>query len=277
MKWLLFAGMHLAACGSQPHCELPPHVPRGAPLLWSVHRASGPIVWLYGTIHDAGTDQIPERALQALDGSKQFVSELGDDEPDPKRLSELARLPFGQALSQLLSDDDWYDLVNALRGAMKEEDLRHARPWFAMTRLVTYVAQSPKPSMDVALAEHARADHIDVAHLESWEEQIVALDAAVRPADLAQAIHQRQTIRCELARLRAAYDASDLATLDRLLDVAQTQTLLVERNRRWLPQIEQYLATNGAFVAVGLGHMLGDRGLPAMLARAGYTVERARL
>jgi uncharacterized protein YbaP (TraB family) len=51
-------------------------------------------------------------------------------------------------------------------------------------------------------------------------------------------------------------------------------TLLWSRNRAWLPKLEAYLAADGAFVAVGLGHMLGDNGLPAMLAKAGYTVER---
>jgi uncharacterized protein len=266
----------VSACGSAPHCELaPPPVPHGLPLLWRVQRDGGPIVWLYGTVHDAGTDQVPAAAWHALESSKQFVSELGDDEPDPAKLSELARLPFGQALSQLIPPDDWYDLVNALHGAMHEEDLRHARPWFAMTRLVNYVAQSPKPSMDVALAERARSREIAVAHLESWEQQIVALDAAVKPADLSEAIHARGTMRCDLARLRAAYEASDLVTLDRLLNIAATRTLLVERNKLWLPQIEQYVATGGAFVAVGLGHMLGDAGLPAMLARDGFSVERA--
>ena len=31
---------------------------------------------------------------------------------------------------------------------------------------------------------------------------------------------------------------------------------------------------NGGFVAVGLGHLLGDSGLPAMFERAGYRVVR---
>ncbi len=121
------------ACGGAQKCELPPRV-AGAPLLWKVSKADGPVLWFYGTIHVAGIAAVPPAALAALDSSKRFASELGDTEPDLEKLTDLAKLPYGQVLDHLLPPDDWWDLVEELRGTMKEEDLRHARPWFAMTR-----------------------------------------------------------------------------------------------------------------------------------------------
>jgi uncharacterized protein YbaP (TraB family) len=175
----------------------------------------------------------------------------------------------------MLPADDWWDLVNALLGVMTEEELRRARPWFALVRLNSHMARSPRPSMDVALAEHARKRKIAVEGLESWHEQLASLDASVTAADLSAAIHDRRTVACELARLRAAYRAADMPVLARMLaGTARSSAKLVERNRRWMPQLERYLSGGGAFVAVGLGHLLGDDGLPALLARAGYTVER---
>jgi uncharacterized protein len=71
------------------------------------------------------------------------------------------------------------------------------------------------------------------------------------------------------------YIAGDVPALTRMLVIRErTGDLLDERNRRWLPQIERYLANRGAFIAVGLGHLLGDGGLLAALERAGYLVER---
>jgi hypothetical protein len=264
------------ACGAAaPPCRVAARDVHAAPLLWRVQGPGGAVVWLYGTIHDAGTDDVPPVAWTLLEAAPVFVSELGDAVPDPRKLSALARLPWGQVLDQLLPADDWWDLVNAMLGVMSEDELRHARPWFAMIRLFSHVARPPRPSMDDALAERARKRGLAIEPLEPWEAQLVALDTSVTAADLSRAIHARRTVACELAGLRSAYRTSDLPTLTQtLVGTAPSEALLGERNRRWLPQIERYLAGDGAFIAVGLGHLLGDDGLPAMLARAGYPAER---
>jgi uncharacterized protein len=145
-----------------------------------------------------------------------------------------------------------------------------------MTRLTSHLAPSPKPSMDDALAARAKDHNIPVDHLESWSEQMTALTKSVDVSDLQQAIHARNDIACELSKMRALYDAGDGETLAPLLLVRDSADLIDARNARWQAQIESYTAGGGAFVAVGLGHLLGDRGLPAVLARAGYHVDRAR-
>lgn len=264
-----------SACGgAAPACPLPPAAAPGAPLLWRVEGAGG-VVWLYGTIHDAGAADVPPAVWQRLDAAPRFASELGGATPDPREVAALARMPWGRVLDAALPADDWWALVDAMLGAMTEDELRHARPWFALIRLHAHLANAPKPSMDEALAAHAVERGLPVDALESWRAQLTALDAAIGARELSQAIHMRGTVACEVARLRAAYRAGDLPVLAAmLLDPPGDDPLLVERNRRWLPQIERYLASGGGFVAVGLGHLLGDGGLPALLARDGHRVMR---
>lgn len=265
----------VAACAPPPaSCPTLPADPAAPPLLWRVDGPGG-AVWLYGTVHDTGADDVPAAVWRRLDAAPRFVSELGDDEPDPQALNALARLPWGQVLDRMLPADDWWDLVEAMLGAMTEDELRHARPWFALVRLHTQLVRPPRPEMDAALAAHARARGIAIEHLESWQDQLAALDASVTPADLSRAIHQRRAVVCQVIQLRAAYRASDLPLLARMLvEPVRDGPLLVDRNRRWLPQIERLLGSGGGFVAVGLGHLLGDAGLPALLQRAGYNVTR---
>lgn len=262
------------ACASAPRCATAPQLVKGPPFLWRVQRAGGgPILWLYGTIHDAGAESVPRAAWTALDGAARFASELGDVDPDPAELHDLARLAPGKGLDQLLPADDWYDLRDALAGVIKPDDLARVRPWYAMSLLSTHAGPSVNPSMDLALAKHARARKLDVDPLEAWHDQLVALDTTVKIPDLVQAIHARRTMACELTAMREAYGAGDLAMMTALLVVADSP-LLGPRNARWLPQLERYLADRGAFVAVGLGHLAGEGGLPAIFEHAGYVVER---
>ena len=262
----------IAACApSPPHCELPaPHA--GPPLLWRVEGHA--TLWLFGTVHDAGAGDVSPAVWQALDGAARFASELGDVEPDNDALREISRLPPGKGLDQQLSADDWYDLRDALRGVVREDELARMRPWVAVTQLTRHYAPPPAPTIDVALADHARAHGVAVDALETWRVQLDALADSITLADLRDAIHVRNELRCDIARIVALYRAGDAAALEPLLVTRNQQSLLVARNRAWQPALEAYLADRGAFVAVGLGHLLGEGGLLAALARAGYRIER---
>lgn len=275
MRWLLVAALVAAtACGGKPACKLAPVPPglREAPFLWRVQRpGSVATLWLFGTIHAAGIDAVPKRALDEIAAAPRVVTELGDTKPDPDVFREYARIKRGPGIDHQLDSDDWYDLRDALRGAIKEDDLRRAAPWYAMSLLTTHSTAKPGPSMDMIIADRARS----VEALETWQDQLKLLSGVVDLDDLREAIHARETMKCDLARLDAAYAAGDTVTMTALLVLPQTaEKMLYVRNRAWLPKLEAYFASGGAFVAVGLGHMLGAHGLPDLFSRAGYSVER---
>jgi uncharacterized protein YbaP (TraB family) len=68
-----------------------------------------------------------------------------------------------------------------------------------------------------------------------------------------------------------AKDVEDLrATYPRLYDV-----LLAERNRAWIPRIDERLGHPGnVFLLVGASHIPGEDGLPALLASHGLAPHR---
>jgi uncharacterized protein YbaP (TraB family) len=280
-RWLAVGALVLAtACGGTAQtCPVAPAIAADAPpLLWRVQRAGGdgPTLWLYGTIHHAGLGGVPAGALRALDEAPVFASELGDTEPDADVLRRWGR-SRGKGLDQRLPMNDWFDLRDLLRPSIKEPELARARPWVAMSLLTSQLSSAPKPSMDFALAARARDRGKPVDALETWEAQLRVIDASVTDDDLLEALHARGTMRCDLVHIRDVYAAGDAATLDRLLRGKNAAALLTDRNRAWMPQLERYLAAEGAFVAVGVAHLTNDAdGLPAMLTAAGYVVTRAQ-
>ena len=266
-------------CGPKA-CPVPARDPAQVqgPLLWKVQAAdgTGPVVWLFGTIHDAGAEDVAPAAWAALAASPRFVSELGEQELDPDEFRDAVELPRGKGLDQQLPMNDWFDLRDALRGSkVHEEDLARYRPWYAMTLLTRAVTDKAFPGMDVLLADRARALHLPIDHLETWQDQLPLLANAIGVADLSQAIHDRHVMRCQLVNTRAAYVAGDLTIMEQVFDHDPTGTMLAPRNRRWLPLVEAYLSSGGAFVAVGIGHLVGPDGLPTLLTTAGYRVDRS--
>src|SRR4051812_14351859 len=257
----------MGACGpAQPRCEMPA-VRHGAPFLWRVQKGDGPVLWLYGTIHDAGLDAVPPAALAAMDGAPRFASELGDDAPDTEAVRELTRLPRGPSLDQLLGGDDWWELRDQLLGVIHEDDLKRMRPWYAMALLSSHATPMRGPSMDDELARRASGHDQPIDHLETWRDQLTALAGVVEIRDLREAIHAHRTMRCELSQMRATYDAGDLDGMAKLLIVPRIAPVLVyARNDHWLPALEKMLGEKGGFVAVGLAHMIGEHGLPELLA-----------
>lgn len=277
MRWLVVA-LVVASCASpKPVCVLPAVRAGGAPYVWKVTKSGQPgTMWLFGTIHIAGEKDVAPSVIALLESSTKFASELGDVEPDEKRLLELARAHRNEPLSEILPRDDWWTLEDAMRSNMKSDELKWVRPWFAMIRFMSVVAPAPKPSMDVALTDRASRKHLPIDALESWDEQMTALDKSVTPKDLSDLIHERRTLACSQEQLHIAYLVRDTATLEKVL--AGRDPLLRDRNRMWLPKLEGYVTSAGTtFVAVGLGHMLGPDSVVAMLKAEGFdVVERDR-
>ena len=263
----------LVGCATTPTPCAVPTLPVEAPFLWRVER-DGAVLWLFGTIHNAGGDSVPPAAWAALEASPRFASELGAVEADPDLIRELAKLPRGKGLDALLSADDWWDLSELLRGVIRADDLKRTRPWYAMSLVTGKVAPSPDPTIDVALTRRAKARHLPIDALETWRDQLAVVADAVTLDDLRDALHARGSMRCDLAVMRGSYDAGSAARMELHLNVAGASALVASRNAAWLPALEGYVASGGAFVAVGLGHLLGPDGLPAQLAARGYAVER---
>jgi uncharacterized protein YbaP (TraB family) len=80
----------------------------------------------------------------------------------------------------------------------------------------------------------------------------------------------------------AAWEAGDQPKLDKMINLqlkAKNELLWTElilrRNEKFSDKINDRLQGSGtAFVAVGAGHLCGSDGVPALLARHGFTVTR---
>ena len=190
-------------------------------------------------------------------------------------------LPSDQSLEKLMSPEGWKRLVAAFRGKMTADELRRFKPWFVSVVL----AQSFLPggvATDQALKARATEQGATLAYLETWQEQLDALEAGTDVTSLELMLDDLDKARAELDALVEAYRAGDVAAIVRIttdpasgMSPAALDRLLYARNRAWVPRIEELVAGGGAFIAVGAGHIPGPGGLIELLAFRGYQVKRA--
>jgi uncharacterized protein YbaP (TraB family) len=98
---------------------------------------------------------------------------------------------------------------------------------------------------------------------------------------LRSALEDLDTQSKELATIVTAWQRGDAPLLERTLlsgfkqYPAAYQSLIVERNNNWMPQLEQCLARETpCLVVVGAAHLVGSDGLLALLQKRGYRVEQ---
>jgi uncharacterized protein YbaP (TraB family) len=46
------------------------------------------------------------------------------------------------------------------------------------------------------------------------------------------------------------------------------------RNHSWIPKLDELFHQDGVLIVVGANHLLGAKGVPALLAQRGYHVTR---
>lgn len=282
-RWrgLLLAGaLVLASCGRTDW-------PEPTPALWQVTSPDGDTGWLLGTVHslpDGVEWQTPlmSRTFEQADLLLVEIAELDDAGQSAATFSQLATLQHPAPLLARFAGDDRRRVQALLAQAdTSEDDFADQETWAAALLLSNIInTGDPANGVDRQLLAYDKP----VAGLESYQSQFALFDALPEgeQQDLLLAV------ACEAAVAEDNPDAGvtawltgNLAALERLGeqcllgDPELRAALLDGRNIAWIEPIMASIDEGERpFVAVGAAHMLGDNGLPALLAARGYRVER---
>jgi uncharacterized protein YbaP (TraB family) len=260
---------------------------RGA--LWRFEK-DGRVGYLYGTIHVGKLDwAMPgPRLRRALAASDTLAIEVNPLDPGVQA-TVLAPVPAAEALS----------VPPPLMDRLRKQAGRACVPWERVEALPAPLIAATLAVLEarweglhvdyaseVVLVGIAHSTRKPVASLETGTIQRQALLAGP-PADQLALIEntvqglEDGSARTELAAIANAWAGGDLDALARLLaqgsaiERTMVQRLVIGRNPAMAARIEALHRTGARlFVATGILHMVGDTGLPGLLAGRGFTVER---
>ena len=280
LRWLL--GLGLLGCLSA----------QAASPVWAV-RGSHNIVYLAGSIHMLPADDaaLPAGFTRAYADSTKLIMELDLAKFDPMEamtwMMDHGTLPAGTTLRGLLGEQRYGRVSGAAASVgMPMTGLDSLAPWVVGIEITDAAYEhegfDPDQGVEEQLLRLAATDHKPTAGLETLPEELGSL-SSLSSADqirmLDQTVDELKDLKSEMRDITGAWRSGDGARLAALLSSeygafpSLYKPLVTDRNRRWLPQVEQLLhAKDNALVVVGALHLVGDGGLLEMLRRKGYTI-----
>jgi uncharacterized protein len=268
-----------------------------APALWVVRDADSEI-YLFGTLHALSPTAKWRTAAynQAYAKAQTVWFEADMEKGDPETIRLIVQR-YGsdpdRPLSRKLASSDLSALA---RQGVDVSRIDHLRPWAAALMLsvrpVLGRGATVEAGADMTMTRAARAGAKRIRTFESLEDQArmyASLPERAEVAYLAGVIQERtKPLKVRLPgtpkNLEAAWLAGDLAKLGpslvgemRAENPGLYEALLKGRNRAWADKLAEVMTGSGVdLVNVGALHMVGDDGLPALLAARGYMVQRVQ-
>ena len=286
--WILLGSTYSLqpAAYSQPVPAAPVHH-----ALWSLKGKTNTL-YLLGSVHFLRpSDELPAVVKDAYQDSEKIIMELDMDDPDPLEAQQTAMslglLPE-DSTRQAEVGSEAYNKAAAQANALGLDPgvLNRFRPWLAAMTLVQLQLMKqgldPSSGVEQRLVTWARKDGKEITGLETLQQQLGLL--ANMPGKqqrefLLYSVEDAEHASEEVETLISAWRNGDTRGLERVLTDGFDKypdlyrPLTIDRNQRWLGQVEELLDDRDDYlIVVGTLHLIGKGSLVELLERRGHKV-----
>jgi uncharacterized protein YbaP (TraB family) len=269
-------------------------VPASAHPIWEI-RGQSNSVYVLGSIHFARDDfyPLPKPVEQAYERCSVVVFETDIGEMRgleiQGKLLKAGLCPPGETLGKRVGKETYAALQSWLKKTGAEPSaLDPMRPWLASVSLIALELQklgfNPNRGIDEHFYTRAKDDKKEIRGLETADFQISLFANLSREEDelfLKSMLEDVDRFPRIFKDVIDAWKAGDAAKIEPLLMEttrnypAIQRRFLTDRNKTWLPRIEEWLRGNqDVFVVVGMAHLVGKDGLVDLLRKKGFHVEQ---
>ena len=263
------------------------------PALWAVKDADT-TVYLFGTVHvlKPGLSWFDGAVQKAFDTSDELVLELvlPDDQAEvAKATLPMAMDQSGKPLPQKLDPETLAAYQATLTGLGLPANAFDAfEPWFAGVTLsvlpLTMHGYDPNQGVEKQLTAKAKAGAKPISGFETLTEQLGFFDTlpeVEQVSFLKSVVKDIDKLGPQLDKMVLLWGKGDpdglAVTMNESMEATPelAKTLLFDRNARWADQIKTRMDKPGTvFVAVGAGHLAGEKSVQDYLAERGLKAQR---
>src|SRR6266496_2785825 len=248
--------------------------------------------YLFGTIHliCSGDAVLSDSLKKAIQGSDAVYFEV-----DMDNLFEMLgvvrkmKMRDDTTLADLLDKADYEKVKKYFedKGTLLPFSILETyKPLLAASMLMETGSECESPeAMEEVIMKEAKNYSKNVNGLETMSYQMSIFDTIPYKMQAMQLVKyvddadKGQTDNKEYDKLVQAYKDQDLSKLEELTKSTDmgisnfTDILLYNRNANWVEKLKTILPDRSVVVAVGAGHLPGERGVINLLRKAGYTVK----
>lgn len=242
--------------------------------------------YLFGTIHIICKSDflMDDRIIKAFESAEKLFLEL--DMSDPQLQLKMQQVSINPGMKNIKAEMD-ESAASALDAFLLKNygaglaQLGILKP-FVLSSMVMLKALpcTEIESYEGYFTSRAGEAEMPIVGLETVEFQVGIFDQIPRDLQLKELMKlvTEEGSQQEFQIMISAYLAEDILALDQAMTnsgmMADYRSILLEeRNKNWVPQMEEAMKAKSIFMAVGAGHLGGDFGVISLLRKAGYSVE----
>ena len=272
----------------------------GAPkhFLWRVTGPKG-VVYLLGTIHVGKADFYPLPSIieDSFKTADTLIEEIDTSDPAEaarveQGLAAVGAYTNGDTINNHLSEVTRSHLATYVKkGGLPEAAIAHMRPWLVSMLVVQLEMKrrgvNPSYGLDQHFLKEARQSHKEIGALEDAASQLRLLSSLSEEFQdrlLLNSLIDMEKWADTFDLLTRAWQSGDAAAMQEVItssvrDFPQLKPLMTQvfddRNTAMTAKIERFLQTPKTyFVAVGAGHLVGNKGIVSQLRRKNLRVEQ---
>jgi uncharacterized protein YbaP (TraB family) len=288
--WLsLFAALGLAACSPSSKTSAPVATNT---LLWRISgkNLSKP-TYIFGTMHMLCADdiQLSDSLKQAIHGADKVYLELDMDDM-MQVLGAMSHMTMRNdtTLADLLTAEEYKKVKSFFQensGLIPFTMLEKFKPLLIESMILKETATCDNMIvMEQLVMEAARENNKEIKGLETMDFQLGIFDRIPYKLQAEQLVKMVENAGHdgddkEMKELTEAYRQQQLDIMDDLTKKEDmgiqnfTELLLYNRNADWANKLAGLMPGNSLVVAVGAGHLPGEKGVLNLLRKAGYRVD----
>lgn len=243
--------------------------------------------FLFGTFHLLCKDDIhfSDQLLKAVKSCDEIYMEIDMDDPSTMLSGMMYMNMRGDTtLADLYTPKEYDRLKNYFSDTLKMPlmILQKAKPYFLVALLYPRMMNCSSPSgVEESLVKIAKEDKKEIQGLETVQFQASVFDSIPykwQAQELLKNIDSFSVNKKEFETMLGFYKNQQMDSLKTMLGKSEfgsdkyDDLLLNDRNKKWVKKLDTIMSKESVFVAVGAGHLVGEKGLINLLKKQGYKV-----